>query len=198
MLKSSYIFPMFFFLFIYLVMFVYTTLFHLPFLITHLVYHLLPFTVSGYPFGIPPSSIYPIYTKNMYIIYKWMLKSSYIFPMFFFLFIYLVMFVYLFIISFLLLTVSGYPFGIPPSFIYRFWLPIWYTTLFHLPFLITHLVYHTKWVTRNGKWKRVVQYKSKEKRTNNTNYTENYRLNNTNPTNSWLDMIFVGFVLFYL
>jgi hypothetical protein len=48
---------------------------------------------------------------------------------------------------------------------------------------------YTKWVTRNGKWKRVVQYKSKEKRTNNTNYTENYRLNNTNPTNSWLDMI---------
>jgi hypothetical protein len=44
----------------------YTTLFHLPFLVTHLLYHPLPFTVSGYPFGIPPSSIYRFWLPIWY------------------------------------------------------------------------------------------------------------------------------------
>jgi hypothetical protein len=58
--------------------------------------------------------------------------------------------------------VSGYPFGIPPSSIYRFRFPIWYTTLFHLPFQVTHLVYHplpfnvSGYPFGIGKWKRVV------------------------------------------
>ena len=82
----------------------YTTLFHLPFLVTHLLYHPLPFTVSGYPFGIPPSSIFrfwlPIwYTTLFHLTFQVTHLAYHPLPF----------------------TVSGYPFGIPPSSIYHFW-----------------------------------------------------------------------------
>ena len=118
-------------------------------MITHGIFFYLAFTMI----------YYTIYTKNMYIIYKWMLKSSYIFPsvfLFVYLFSYFCLFIYYFI-SFIWDVCILWSIGYLDFFYFHGYFTerkVWRYQMG--PEMVNGRGWYSKWVTRNGKWKRVV------------------------------------------